>query len=81
MQKPNIGIYINKTAEKAPTPDVDELEHAAPGQELIHRPFCSLLAVLVPVDGHDDGAVPCNRLVLAAVRRGHREGRGKHLQW
>ena len=34
-------------------PDMDQLEGAPPGHEPIHRPFCRLLAVLVPVDGHD----------------------------
>ncbi|WVZ77323.1 hypothetical protein U9M48_025204 [Paspalum notatum var. saurae] len=73
-----IRTYILKSC---PTPDMDELERAAPGEEPIHRPFRRLLAVLVPVDGDDDGAVPCNRLVLAAVRRGHGEWRGEHLKW
>jgi len=68
-------------SEKVPTPDMDERERAAPGQELIHRPFRRLLAVLVPVDGHDDGAVPCTRLLLGAIRRRHSERRGEHLKW
>lgn len=81
MQENSILLhFILKWLKKVPTPDMDELERAAPRQELIHRPFRRLLAVLVLVDGHDDGALPRTCLMLSAVRRRHRERRGEHLQ-
>lgn len=36
---------------------MDQLEGAPPGHEPVHRPFRRLLAILVPVDGHDGRAV------------------------
>lgn len=60
-------------------PDMDELESVAPCEEPIHRPFRCLLAVLVPINSYDDGAILC-RLMLAVVRGCHGKGREVHLK-